>query len=839
MSVSSLFKNNTFHFLRGGGEMGDLTRSFAWGETPLGPCDQWPQSLKTTLNVLLQGEFPMLLWWGKDLLQFYNEALKESLKAFGKYTQALGKAGPDFWGKDWEGPYEAIKHVVETGEAITLGKSGTLSPVDPNLVHFFGRYTFSPIIGELGTIDGILAVGEKSKPNVDTNGFISKNKLFSQAQAIDLNDIILQAPVAICVLRGHELKVEFANQLMLELWGKNESEIVGKPVFVGLHEAKGQGFEAILENVLNTGETYAAQAVAINLPRNGVISTVYVNFIYRALLDVSGKVTGIIAVAVDVTEQVCAAKEMQKAEQEIRSLMESAPFPIGVFRGKEMRLHLLNQSIIDTWGKGPNIIGKKFEEALPEFKNERFIQQLQEVYQTGVAIHARNQQVDLEINGALQRYYFNYSYTPLFDDNGEVYGVMNTAADVTDLHEAKQKIELSEKNFKSMIMQSSVPMCILHGPEHIVEIANKAILDLWDKSSDEVLGLPVSDTLKVSSGQDFKKILDEVYEKGEPFNANGHRVLMKRKGKTKEVFQNIDFTPYRDSSKSITGVMGVVIDVTQEVIARKKIEEVVASRTKELEVANRHLKKSNADLAQFAYIASHDLQEPIRKIRIFSQLMDKMLVDHPNEQVKIYLEKIETSSARMHALIKDVLTFSEVSSKSSEMQEVDLNELFLQILGDFELVIAEKEATVTSDSLPVLNANPLQMYQLFGNLIGNALKFARKTPKPLIHIGLRELDASEIQKLQLLANLRYCDISIQDNGIGFSQEQAEQIFNIFQRLHRKTDYEGTGIGLALCRKIARNHQGDLFAEGKADHGAVFHIIIPLNLHALRGVVEIT
>jgi light-regulated signal transduction histidine kinase (bacteriophytochrome) len=309
-------------------------------------------------------------------------------------------------------------------------------------------------------------------------------------------------------------------------------------------------------------------------------------------------------------------------------------------------------------------------------------------------------------------------------------------------------------------------------------------------------------------------------------------VMMKRKGIVEEVFQDIVFTPYRDPADKIIGVMAVVIDVSQQVIARKKIEEVVAARTKELEVANKDLKKSNADLAQFAYIASHDLQEPIRKIRIFSQMIEKMLEDYPNEQAKIYLEKIETSSARMHALIKDVLTFSEVSNKSSEIKAVDLNELIQQILCDFELVIAEKEAEIEVESLPTLNANPLQMYQLFGNLISNALKFVRKDLKPLIRIAVRKMKVEEIESLHLRSDLTYCNISVQDNGIGFRQEHAEQIFNIFQRLHKKADYEGTGIGLALCRKIARNHQGDLFAEGNADKGAVFNIIIPVNLHAL-------
>jgi signal transduction histidine kinase len=827
MSISSLFQKNRFHFLNGGGDMGALIRAFPWESTSLGATKAWPLNLKTTVSLLLQADYPMVLWWGKEMLQFYNEAIKDDLNALGNHPQTIGLSGSDLWQQDWQVIFAVIEQVAHTGESCFLSGDG-----------LFSGFKFTPIFSELGTIDGILAVGDKAKIQISQDDNWKEKEQLSNKHIQDLNDIILQAPVAMCIFRGPDAVVEIANTLMLDFWGKTESEVVGKPVFEGIQEAKNQGFEEILEDVYQTGKTYAAQAVAVKLMREGVISTVYVNFIYKALLGPLGKVTGIIAVAVDVTDQVNAAKKMQKAEQEIRSLMESSPFPIGVFRGKEMRLHLLNQSIIDAWGKGSNIIGKTFEEALPELKNERFVQQLQEVYRTGIAINARNQRVDFEINGKLQQFYFNYSYTPLFDEKGEVYGVMNTGADVTDLFEAKQKVELSENNFKSMIHQSPVPMCILHGPEHKVEIANKAILELWEKTADEVISIPVFEALKDTSGAEYKDILDDVYRNGEPFFAKEYLVLMKRKGVEEEVFQDIVFTPYRDAADSITGVMAVVIDVSQQVIARRKIEEVVASRTKELEVANRDLKKSNSDLAQFAYIASHDLQEPIRKIRIFSQLISKMIEDHPNEQVRVYLEKIETSSARMHALIKDVLTFSEVSSKSSEMQAVDLNELIQHIIGDFELVIAEKQAKITVDPLPVVNANPLQMYQLFGNLISNALKFARKYPQPIIQIQVRDLKPEEVEAHHLLSNLKYCLISIRDNGIGFKQEHAEQIFNIFQRLHKKADYEGTGIGLALCRKITRNHHGDLHAEGSADQGAVFNIVLPINLHQLSNVIDV-
>src|SRR5690606_9799958 len=169
----------------------------------------------------------------------------------------------------------------------------------------------------------------------------------------------------------------------------------------------------------------------------------------------------------------------EERESQIRALIESAPFPIGVYVGREMRIEMLNQAIIDVWGKGSNIIGKNYREVLPELFSQKIYDQLDQVFMTGKPHHSRNQRVDLVVDGNMRAYYFNYSFTPLFDALGKVYGVMNTAADVTDLVIAKQKVERSEQDFRNMVKQAPVAMCILIGPEHIVEVANDLIVELW------------------------------------------------------------------------------------------------------------------------------------------------------------------------------------------------------------------------------------------------------------------------------------------------------------------------------------------------------------------------
>jgi PAS domain S-box-containing protein len=483
-----------------------------------------------------------------------------------------------------------------------------------------------------------------------------------------------------------------------------------------------------------------------------------------------------------------------------------------------MRIEMVNQALIDVWGKGSDLVGKTYHDVLPELDSQKIYPQLDLVFTTGIPYHARNQRVDLAVDGKLGTYYFNYSFTPLFDSNGEVYGVMNTAAEVTDLVIAKQKVERSEQNFRNMVKQAPVAMCILLGPEHIVEVANDLIIELWGKRPEEIMNKPIFEGLPDARGQGLEELLSNVYNKGETFHANERPVTLFRNNKFETVFQNFVYEPYRDADGAIAGVLAITVDVTPQVEARQKIEEVVADRTRDLQ-------KSNAELAQFAYIASHDLQEPARKIRTFSEMLRKSLgtVDARSES---YLTKIEGSSSRMLTLIRDVLAFSQLSKSRQEFVKIDLNDVLNTVKHDFELYIEEKEAAILNDPLPSIYGIPVQISQLFGNLLSNALKFT-SDKKPVIEIKVSDTVGKDRLNDSLLDNNRdYYHISFIDNGIGFNQSNSSQIFDIFQRLHAKNEYQGTGIGLAMCKKICENHNGYIYAESVLGEGASFHVILP-------------
>jgi PAS domain S-box-containing protein len=805
----------SYHFLEDGGEMGELTRAFDWSKTSVGPPETWPQSLRTVVSIILLSDFPMFLWWGDEMIQFYNDAYRPSLGNNGKHPRALGQNAFDCWPEIWNIIYPLILQVKETRKSFFA--EDQLVPIYRNgkIEDVYWTFSYSAVLGESGNVEGVLVVCTETTKKV----LLVKEKEQSQAllkiSEANLRNMILQAPIAMCILKGERHVVEIANERMFQLWGKPSEAFLGKPIFDTLADAKHEGFEDLLNNVFHKGETYKGYGAPVTLYRGDKREIVYCHFVYEALRDSNNSVSGVMVVAVDVTEEVIARKKLEERESQIRALVESAPFPIGVYVGREMRIEMVNQAIIDVWGKGNDIVGKTYHEVLPELENQKIYPELDAVFTTGKPFHARNQRVDLVVDGKLGVYYFNYSFTPLFDSQGKVYGVMNTAAEVTDLVMAKQKVERSEQNFRNMVKQAPVAMCILIGPTHVVDVANDLIIELWGKHPDEVMGKPIFEGLPDARGQGLEEVMANVYNKGESFYASERPVTLLRNGKYETVYLNFVYEPYRDADGTTLGVLAITIDVTVQVQARLKIEEVVADRTHDLQ-------KSNAELAQFAYIASHDLQEPARKISTFSEMLRKSLGD-VNPRAENYLNKIERSSSRMLTLIRDVLAFSQLSKVKQDFTEIDLNKILAATRNDFELYIEEKGATIYNDNLPVISGIPVQISQLFNNLISNALKFT-SDKKPVIKIEVSEMTGKE--DLLLDNHRQYYDISFIDNGIGFNQNNAEQIFDIFQRLHAKSEYQGTGIGLAMCRKICENHHGAIYAESAFGRGATFHVIIP-------------
>jgi PAS domain S-box-containing protein len=252
------------------------------------------------------------------------------------------------------------------------------------------------------------------------------------------------------------------------------------------------------------------------------------------------------------------------------------------------------------------------------------------------------------------------------------------------------------------------------------------------------------------------------------------------------------------------------------------LENRVTFRTKQLQTSNTNLERSNQELQDFAYVASHDLQEPLRKIQAFGDLLQDEYGAKLGEGAD-YIDRMSNAASRMSTLIEDLLSFSRVSTQTRPFVQVDLAKIAQEVLSDLEIRVNETGAKVTVGKLPTITADPLQMRQLLQNLIGNALKFNREGVRPTVAIKAKKIGAKDGTRSAIV-------LTVADNGIGFDEKYLDRIFAVFQRLHNRNSYKGTGIGLAICRKIVERHGGTITATSQPDHGATFVVTLPESVH---------
>jgi PAS domain S-box-containing protein len=265
---------------------------------------------------------------------------------------------------------------------------------------------------------------------------------------------------------------------------------------------------------------------------------------------------------------------------------------------------------------------------------------------------------------------------------------------------------------------------------------------------------------------------------------------------------------------------------TQENILKDNDEE-IKKKAAQLEVKNIELEKMNKELESFAYISSHDLQEPLRKIQTFATRIMEKEFDNLSETGKDHFLRMQSAAQKMQTLIEDLLAYSRINTSQRVFETSDLNKIVDEVKEDLKEIIKEKQATIEVTGLGDVCIIPFQFRQLMLNLIGNALKFSKPLVPPHIIIRSEIADAGKLKNPDLSPETKYCHIAVIDNGIGFENQYSEKIFEVFQRLHGKTDYDGTGIGLSIVKKIVESHGGIITADGKPNKGATFDIYFPL------------
>lgn len=1064
--------NSSYDFLSKGGEMGALTRAKDWSKTAVGAVETWPQSLRTTLEILLNSKFPMFLFWGQEHICFYNDAYRPSLGNEGKHPDILGQKGAEYWSEIWDFIGPLITQVLENGEStwhedqlVPIYRNGSLEDV-------YWTFSYSPVTNDDGKIAGVLVVCTETTDKVNILKRLEEsNKRY--------RDNILQSPNAMCILRGKDFVVEIANRLMLEIWNRKEEEVFNKPVFESLPEAAGQGMEDILLKVFTTGERFTANELPVKLTRNGKVVKTFINVVYEALKEPDGAISGIVAIANDVTLQVTSRNAIEESEKQFKKIVTQIPLGIAILKGPDHIVELANDTYYQIVDKTEEeTLNKPVFESVPETKHAVY-PLVSKVYKEGIPFSTDELPVLINRYGRKEECYFNIVFHPLREENNEVSGVIVVGYEVTQSMRAKYLLAEQEKAFRNLVMHSPIAMTIFKGKDHIIELANTTMLkDIWQKKENETIGKPALEVFPELLNQKYPKLLNEVLNNGKTIRENESVAYINIKGKLEKFYLDYQYTPIFEPNGDISAVMINVNNVTDKVEARKKVEDAeervrlaseiaeivtwdlnvptqeliysnnlltlfgleknknvtraqilsqifaedipiiekafakalkttiykyearilkpddsiawirvhgkmffddlknpvkmlgivmdvtdeknsqeilmksqekfrlladsiqqfvwtsdamgnmnyfnqslynfsglskininqngwlqiihpddreeninrwmesiktgndflfehrflrydgkyrwyashaipqkdadgkiqmwvgtstdiqdqkdsttllekqVLQRTEELESKNKDLINMNIELQSFAYISSHDLQEPLRKIQTFASRLTDLDEQNISAKAKAYLERIEFSAKRMQALIQDLLAYSRTNSADRTFVKTNLNEIAEEVLMDFSDRIEEKNAVIELQPLGEGTVMPFQFRQLLHNLIGNALKFSRKDVPPQIQIKARRVIGHKLKfKVDYPEKIYFC-LRISDNGIGFEDAYKERIFEVFQRLNTDSEYLGTGIGLAIVKKIVENHKGVITAHSEKNKGATFKIFLP-------------
>lgn len=667
---------NAYELLSGGGEMGEIIRSYNWAATSLGPVETWPQSLLTTLSILLSSQYPMVLWWGSDLIQFYNDAYRPSMGMDGKHPKALGQKAPECWPEAWSVVKPAIDQVFN-GEPSELNED-QLIPIYRNgkLEDVYWTFTYSAVKIEDGSIGGILVVCTETTNKVVTFKKLqeSDDQLRFAIEATELGTFDYD-PVADAFKSNNRLKDWYglpANaviplSLTIESIAEHDKQRVKDAIQTALQYTYG-GFYNIEYTIIHP---VTRKERIVKAKGKVWFNNEKVAYRFNGTLQ-------------DITEQVAANNKMQNAEVLSRATAE--------------RLHLA----LDAGKLGSYEL----------------------ILATG-EIHCTPQ---CKINFG----------TP----ENETLNLEKLTANISPLDRQRVKQTRDEAIAEHKIYSIEYRIQPKDGDIRWVKVSGKTIYDEMD--------VPIK-------------------------------------------------------------IIGVTLDISEQKFFTEELGRQVKERTLELE-------RSNEDLMQFAHVTSHDLKEPARKVQTYADKLVNEFGKRIPKEGAAYLSKIQDATRRMFSMIDGVLNYSSITSEEHTIEQIDLNEIVNNIESDIELLISEKKGVIQREKLPVIEGAHILVYQLFFNILSNSFKFSKKelNSQVIISSSLEKKDGVEFVK-----------IKIKDNGIGFDKKQADKLFSAFSRLHLKDKFQGTGLGLALCKKIVERHGGSIVADGKENEGATFTVFLPI------------
>nr|WP_293835685.1 PAS domain S-box protein [uncultured Arsenicibacter sp.] len=690
-------------------------------------------------------------------------------------------------------------------------------------VRFYGRSYFS----ESGELYRFAGVAQEVTQWVQTKQREKATRRYAERQQ-RIHEAITASTPDLMYVFDLNYRFIYANQALLDMWGSTWEKSIGKNLLENGYEPwHARMHEREIDQVVATRQLIRGE---VSFPHAQLGKRIY-DYVFAPVLNENGEVEAVAGTTRDITEIRRAEETLRESENNYRTLFESMQEGYAVCEAiRDASGNMINYRFLQvnaSFGKLTGLtpeqtLGKTVLEILPDLDPKWF-----SVYQQVIDMRQPIQTEDY-IGGLNEWYeltafwFADNQFAVLFDQ-------------ITERKRAEAALQESEERFRSFVTASSdVVYSVGADWKEIKQLTGKPFMqDLQKAGHDWILS-----NVHPEDQQAVKAAIDQAVATREGFELE-HRV-MQDDGRISWIFSRA--VPILDKQGVILEWFGTASDVTERKRAEEalrqseeryrhlsaELEERVKSRTLALSQANADLKRSNENLQQFAYVASHDLQEPLRKIQSFSSLLSQHYGESLPEDANDHLQRIGAAGARMSALIKDLLAYSRISTLKQVFGRVSLETIVDGVFSTLDWEISRSGAEIHTDALPVVRGDASQLGQLFQNLISNAIKFVIPGKSPQISIRASVCSADDIPPgiLQGAGGTPCHRIDVADKGIGFDEKYADRIFQVFQRLHGKNEYAGTGVGLAICQRVIDNHGGAITVSSKPGHGTTFHVYLP-------------
>ena len=652
----------------------------------------------------------------------------------------------------------------------------------------------------------------------------SKLRYRAEDSESKIHNFFNEVPAMLAILKGKDHLFEFANPSFRQFI--NDQDPIGKTFRETLFEKEGQGYLSLLDEVYRTGKPFIGKEMPFRIINpNGDSRLFYLNFIYQAFGDDQGKPEGILVFCYDVSEMVDTRREIEVVEYRSRLALDAAE--LGTFDWDLKNQHFISSPrLLAIFGFNQDAPATHQDLINRFHPSDKLIRDkaVSDSYPKGSLVYeARviwpDQSVHwIRVHGKIVK-----------GTDEELDRMYGTVMDITRQKTMLDELQESEARFR--LLANSMPQLIW-------TTASDGGFNYFNDAFYHFAGLSTKDNLKDGwlslvhpDDQDENVVTwKTALETGNGFNIE-HR-LRNSNGRYRWMMSQA--LPQKDAANAIQLWVGTSTDIDDQKNFMRQLEEKVKERTDSLVKANAQLEKtvldlekSNQELESFNYIASHDLQEPLRKIIAFSTRIVEKDRETLSDFSKDYFERIINASSRMQNLIDAFLAYSRMNLQSISLETADVNKILKEVENDLHDSIAKKNVVIKAGNLPTVKVIPIQFHQLLVNLIGNAIKYSKPNETAVIEISALRIGGNQVYMENADTSIDYWQLAIADNGIGFEQQYEYKIFELFQRLHGKNEFSGTGIGLAICKKIMENHQGFIKASGQPGIGSLFTIYLPI------------